>query len=249
MASLLDATIGAATELDRAMGYEANASGTSYLDQPLDMLGSYRVGSPLVNVSANRSLVGGAATVQWDDESVVPDEFTLVKHGTLVDFQTTREQVAWIAPYYTKNNRPLRSHGCAGADSALSVTMQHTPNLQLLPGASDTSFAELVASVKKGVAVMSIDPNMDQQQLNGLGYGAVRKIVNGKLGPYINGAGVQFRSSEIWKNVAALGGAKELRWFGMARRKGEPFQSTTHSVGAVPARINTVDIIDVARKA
>lgn len=249
MASLLDGTIGAATELDRAMGYEANASGTSYLDQPLEMLGTYRVGSPLVNVSANRSLPGGVATVRWDDESVVPDEFTVVRNGTLADFQTTREQVAWIAPYYAKTHHPARSHGCAGAESALSVTMQQPPNVQLEPSTSGPSFEQLVASVKNGVAVMSMGPNMDQQQLNGVGYGTIRKIVNGKLGPYIDGAGVQFRSTDIWKRVVALGGAGEHRWFGMGRAKGQPNQVTMYSVGAVPARIDHVDIIDIKKKA
>jgi predicted Zn-dependent protease len=127
--------------------------------------------------------------------------------------------------------------------------MQHAPNLQLLPGTADTSFSELVAGIKNGVAVMSLRPNMDQQQLNGLGFGQVRKIVDGKLGPYITGAGVQFSGPKLWKAVAALGGAREHRWFGKVNTKGEPSQSTTHSVGAVPARINDVDIIDITHKA
>src|SRR5690606_18933366 len=40
VASLLDGTIGRATELDRAMGYEANSGGTSYLNDTLAMVGS-----------------------------------------------------------------------------------------------------------------------------------------------------------------------------------------------------------------
>jgi TldD protein len=248
MAALLDATLGSATELDRALGYEANADGTSYLDEPLDMLGMLRVGSPLLNVTANRSLVGGAATVKWDDESVVPRDFTIVKDGVLVDFQTTREQADWLAPYYHKIGQPVASHGCAGAESAMAITMQQAPNLQLMPGTADTRFDELVSETGKGVAVVLLSPNMDQQQLNGVGYGRLRKIVNGKLGPYIAGAGIQFRASDLWKNLVRLGGSSETRWYGMRRRKGQPEQQTTHSVGAVPARINTVNVIDIARK-
>jgi len=249
MAALIDNTLGAATELDRAMGYEANAGGTSYLDAPLEMLGTYNVGTPKISVTANRSLAGGAATVQWDDEGVAPGDFTIVKDGVLVDFQTTREQTAWISGYYDKTGKPLASHGCAGAESALRVTMQHAPNLQLMPSASETSFAQMVAETKKGVAVMSMSASMDQQQLNGVGYAVLRKIVNGALGPYIMNGGVQFRAPELFKNLVAVGGASESRWFGMARGKGQPLQSTTHSVGAVPARIANVDIIDITHRA
>lgn len=249
MAALLDGTVGAATELDRALGYEANADGTSYLNEPLEMLGTLSIGSPILNITGNRSLPGGAATVQWDDESVVPRDFHLVKDGTLVDFQTTREQASWLAPYYKKTGQVPASHGCAGSVSALTLTMQQTPNLQLMPSATETSFETLVASVKKGVAVITMEPNMDQQQLNGLGYGKIRKIVNGKLGPYLDGAGVLFHAPEIWKNVNALGGTKEARWFGYRRWKGQPIQRMTHSVGAVPARIHDVDIIDIMRQA
>jgi hypothetical protein len=34
----------------------------------------------------------------------------------------------------------------------------------------------------------------------------------------------------------------------MERGKGQPIQRTTHSVGAVPARIDAVDVIDVMRE-
>lgn len=248
MASLINNTLGPATELDRAVGDEADAEGTSYLDAPLDMLGVHRIGIPAINIVGNRSVPGGTATVRWDDDGVAPADFAIVKDGILVDYQTTREQAAWLAPYYAKANRPVQSHGCANAESAMVETMQHAPNLQLLPASADTSFAQLVATIPQGVAVLSMEPQMDHQLLNGVGYGAMRKIVNGKLGPYIDGTAIQFRSPDLWKKLTALGGAKETRWFGMERGKGQPVQRTTHSVGAVPARIDTVDVIDVMRE-
>ncbi len=58
---IMDGTLGRATELDRALGYEANAGGTSYLNDPLGMLGTYQVGAPRITVTANRSERGGAA--------------------------------------------------------------------------------------------------------------------------------------------------------------------------------------------
>jgi len=249
MANILDQTLGAATELDRALGYEANASGTSYLSDPLDYLGTLQVASPLVSVSANRSHPTGLATVRWDDEGVVPEDFTLVKDGVLVDYQTTREQAAWLEPYYQRIGHPVRSHGCANAGSALFITMQHVPNLALTPGRADTTFDDLVAGTEKGIAILSCNPSMDQQVLNGLGYCTMREIKRGKLGRYLHGGALMFRAPELWKNVVGLGGPKSMQWFGMGRGKGQPGQGTYHSVGAVPAKVTQLSIIDPGRKA
>src|SRR5581483_4998956 len=106
MTHLLDQTIGRATELDRALGFEANAGGTSSLSDPRGMLGHYQVGASLLTVTGNRSDPGGASTVKWDDERVEPDAMTLVKDGVLSDFQTLRETAGWLN---------ARSHGCAYA--------------------------------------------------------------------------------------------------------------------------------------
>jgi TldD protein len=249
MASLVDETIGAATELDRALGYEADASGTSYLDDPLAMLGQQRVASPNVTVTANRSVPTGAATVRWDDEGVVPDEFPIVADGMLIDYQTTREQAAWLAPYYQQRGLPIRSHGCAAAGSALDITMQHAPNLALRPGREAVTFEELVASTEKGIAMFDVKLAMDQQQLNGVGRGTMREIVRGKLGRFVYGGALAFRSPELWKTVAGIGGPGTERLFGQSRSKGQPAQQTVHSVSAVPAKIPQLSIIDLTRKA
>jgi TldD protein len=249
MAALVDSTLGPATELDRALGFEANAQGTSYLNEPLEMLGSYQIGSPLLTVRGDRSTPGGAATVKWDDEGVEPEEFTLIRDGILVDYQTTREQAAWLAPYYQRVGRPVRSHGCAGAGSALHVTMQHSPNLALMPGTKDVSFDDMVAGTKKGIAVLSLSTNMDQQSLNGTGRGAMREIEDGKLGRFIRGAAIVFRAPELWKSVVAIGGPRTSALQGESRGKGQPHQNTTHSVAGVPAKATQVSVIDVMRKA
>jgi TldD protein len=249
MSELVGQTIGAATELDRAMGFEANAGGTSYLGDPLTMLGTEQIGASLLSVSGDRTAPGGVATVKWDDEAVASEPFPLVRNGVLVDYQTTREQATWLAPYYHKINHPVRSHGCASAESALYVTMQRMPNFVMAPDPNGSSFEELVAGVDKGVAVLSLWTNMDQQQLNGVGYGTMREIKKGKLGQFIKGGAILFRSPELWKNLNALGNPQTQRWTGHQRGKGQPWQRTTHSVGAVPGLIKDVALIDAVRKA
>src|SRR6185503_14580780 len=61
-------SIGHATELDRALGYEAAYAGTSFATP--DKLGSLRYGSPVMNVTGDRDVPGALATVGWDDEGV-----------------------------------------------------------------------------------------------------------------------------------------------------------------------------------
>lgn len=249
-AAIVNGCVGAASELDRALGYEANAGGTSYLDQPLEMLGTYPVGSSLLNVTANRSHPGGCATVKWDDEGVEPDEFTLVKDGILVDYQTTRENVNELSSYYQRMNRPLRSHGCARGQDALNYPIQNIANIEMKPGDKDVTFEELVSSTGKGVALTSLQGvYMDPQQLNGSILGDVREIKNGKLGRFLNGAAIEFRGPNFWKTLDAIGGPSTQRWMGLEGWKGEPAQKVYHSVAGVPARFRNAAVLDFYRKA
>jgi TldD protein len=248
MATLVGATLGNATELDRALGDEANAGGTSYLGpDPFEHLGT-TLGTPLLNLHGTRSLARGLATVQWDDEGVRPDEFTIVQDGVLVDYQTTREQAAWLAPWYQKRGQAVRSHGCAVAASALATPIQCTPNLVMTPGTSTDSFADLVAATPRGIALMGSGVNMDFQSRDGGGQGFMRQIVNGKLGAIIVGGGFLFDSMQFWKNLHAVGGAASQVLFPGGEVKGQPSQHASHSVAAVPGIIKEMAIIDIRRK-
>lgn len=265
MASLVSETLGRATEIDRALGFEANAAGTSFLDDPMAMLGTFHVTSPLVTVTANRSMPYGLATVKWDDEGVEPQSFPLIKRGVLVDYQTTREQAAWLAPYYQKSGMPVRSHGCAAATDALAVTLQHPPNFTLEPTASDVSLDALIGSVANGLLVeQGSVVQADAQVRNAvLSSPRIRQIKNGRIGPLLVGGAILFNTIDFWKNLTALGGASTRavvpfssfpyrgeigQLFGMPV-KGQPAQLTSHSAQAVAAVIANQPAIDLARKA
>ena len=123
MAMLVSRTIGAASELDRALGFEANAGGTSYLGpKPLALLGTLRVASPIMTITSDRDFPGGLATVRWDDEGVIPDTASLVTNGMLSDYQTTRSTASFLAPWYLQQQRTTRSHGYAASESCLLYT-------------------------------------------------------------------------------------------------------------------------------
>jgi TldD protein len=250
MAALLDGTLGPATELDRTLGYEANAGGVSYLGpDPLANLGT-ALGPSFLNVTADRSMEKGIATTKWDDEGVTPDTFPIVQHGVLVDYTTMREQTNWLHDWYTSRQRPVRSHGCARASSAINMVQSFTPNLTLAPGSDDVGFDDLVANTKRGIALIGCKARMDFQSRTGACTGGTfREITNGKLGVEIGGAGVLFDSTELWKKLTALGGASTRELSSASETKGQPSDSVSYSVATVPGSFQELAVIDVRRKA
>lgn len=252
-AALLDATVGTATELDRAMGDEANAVGSSYLGpDPLAVLGS-QVASPIVSVSANRSAPNGLATVRWDAEGVQPKDFSLITAGVLNDYQTTRDQADQLSSWYQKSGRQVRSNGCAGAESASNITMQQRPNLILEPGKEKLGFDDLVASTTKGLAFIGGEEGSvatDFQAKHGNVTPRVREIVNGKLGARISDASALFDSSQLWKDhIIGIGGRESVEMYPGTCQKGQPSQKTLHSISAVPVMLKEMSVYDVRRKA
>ena len=135
-------SIGHPTELDRALGYEANYAGTSFVSPPEDKLGKFRYGPDFMNIQGDRSQEGAISTIGYDDDGVQPDDFLLIKDGIVNDYQTTREQASWLKWWYDKQGKPVRSHGCAYADSWSSVSFQRMPNVSLLPGKEDRKWED-----------------------------------------------------------------------------------------------------------
>src|SRR5205823_3524926 len=85
-------SIGHATELDRALGYEAAYAGTSFAT--FDKLGSLKYGSPVMNVTGDRTVEHGLATIGYDDEGVQTQTWDIVRDGVLVGFQLARRPAA-----------------------------------------------------------------------------------------------------------------------------------------------------------
>src|SRR5690606_13198686 len=81
-------SIGHATELDRALGYEAAYAGTSFATP--DQIGVLRYGSEIMNVTGDRTAEHGLATIGYDDEGVATSSFPLITEGVLTGFQRDR---------------------------------------------------------------------------------------------------------------------------------------------------------------
>ena len=239
-------SIGHPTELDRAIGEEANYAGTSFVAPPEKVIGQLKYGPAIMNVQADRTQEGSLSRVAWDDEGVPADQWLIVEKGIFKDYQTTREQVARIQ----KLTGVTRSHGCSFAESWNAVQFQRMPNISLLPGDQDTGLNEIVAATERGIVIRnrgswSIDHQRYNFQFSGQTFHEVR---NGKVVRMLRDVAYQSNTPMFWSSMDMIGG-KSSYWMGGSFNdgKGEPSQSNSVSHGCVPARFRNVTILNTAR--
>ncbi len=245
-------SIGHPLELDRALGYEANYAGTSFVAPPEDKLGKLRYGPDFMNIQGDRSQPGAIATIGYDDDGVQPDDFLIIKEGMVNDYQTTREQAPWLKWWYEKNGRPVRSHGCSYADSWSSVAFQRMPNVSLLPGKEEKSYEDLISATDKGIAIVGDGSfSIDQQRYNAQFGGQVAyEIKGGKIVGLLKDVAYQIRTPDFWNSMDMIGGKSSYKLGGsFFDGKGQPGQVNGVSHGCVPARFRNVNIINTGRKA
>jgi TldD protein len=239
------------TELDRAMGYEANYAGTSFVFPPDKVLGSLKFGSPLMNIRGDRSQPGSLAACGWDDDGVKPEDFDIVKNGIFVDYQTTREQALWLDWYYKKTGKPTRSHGCSYAQSWADVQFQRMPNVSLLPGEQDLVWEDLIAATDRGIAIVGDGSfSIDQQRYNAqFGGQLYYEIRGGKITGMLKDVAYQMRTPEFWGALDLLGGPRSYFLGGaFGDAKGQPSQSNAVSHGCVPTRHRQINVINTGRQ-
>lgn len=238
-------TVGHPTELDRALGYEANFAGTSFCTP--DKLDTLQYGSEIVTLIADRSAAGGLSTVMWDDDGVqtLGKEFPIVKDGVFRNFQMALGQAALIG-------REGGSNGCAYSDSFDAFPIQRMPNISLQPGKDAAVTAEsLIADVEDGIY---IDGNgswsIDQQRYNFQFTGQVfHRIRNGKLDGMFRDVAYQGNSVDFWKACDGLGGESTYELGGAFNcGKGQPQQVAPVSHGAVPARFRQINVLNTAQE-
>ncbi|MGZ5404708.1 MAG: TldD/PmbA family protein, partial [Nocardioides sp.] len=140
-------SIGHATELDRALGYEANYAGTSFATY--DKLGTLQYGSSVMNVTGDRTVRHGLSSIGYDDEGVETQAWDIVRDGVLVGYQLDRAMGHMKAEL-----NGGRSNGCAYADSSGHIPIQRMANVSLQPSPDDISIDDLVGRVERGLYVI-----------------------------------------------------------------------------------------------
>jgi len=245
-------TVAHPTELDRALGFEANYAGTSFVAPPDQVLGKLKFGSDVMNIVGDREQPGSLGAIGWDDEAVKPTKFDIIKNGVFVDYQTTREQASMLSDYYKKANKPVKSYGCSYAQSWSDVQFQRMPNVSLQPGKNDWSWNDLVGQMDKGIAIVGDGSfSIDQQRYNGQFAGQVfYEVKGGKIVGQLKDVAYQFKTPLFWGSMRAIGGAKSYELGGaFGDAKGQPGQSNSVSHGCVPAIFTQCNILNTGRKA
>ena len=236
-------SIGHATELDRAVGYEAAYAGTSFAT--FDQLGSLQYGSPVMHVTGDRTVEHGLATVAIDDEGVAGQSFDLVRDGVLVGYQLDRGIAASMGFE--------RSNGCAFADSPMHVPIQRMANVSLAhAGASGPSTEDLIAGVERGIYIVgdkswSIDMQRYNFQFTGQRF---YRIQHGQLAGQLRDVAYQATTTDFWGAMEAVGG--ESSWvLGGAFNcgKGQPGQVAPVSHGCPSVLVRGVRVLNTREEA
>jgi len=234
-------SIGHSTELDRAMGYEANFAGTSFATP--DKRGKLRIGAPILTFYADKTTPGGLATCGYDDDGVATQKWTLVDKGTFVGYQTTREQAGWI--------NEKRSRGTCYGDSYGSFPFQRMPNVSLAPSPTERSLDDLIAGTDDGVLIVGRGSwSIDHQRLNfQFGGQAFWEIKRGRRTRMLRDVAYQANTIEFWTSCDAIGGPRSWELHGtLFDGKGEPAQSNAVSHGCPPARFRKVNLLNTNRR-
>ena len=231
-------SVGHATELDRALGYEAAYAGTSFATP--DKLGSLRYGSPLMHVTGDRTTEYGLATVAIDDEGVEARAFDLVRDGVLVGYQLDRGMAAAAGE--------ARSNGCAFADSPLHVPIQRMANVSLRPAEGEGPTTEdLISGVERGIYIVgdkswSIDMQRYNFQFTGQRF---FRIVDGRLAGQVRDVAYQANTTEFWGSLAGLGGRSTYLLAGAFNcGKGQPGQVAPVGHGCPAALFEQVRVLN-----
>ena len=219
-------SVGHPLELDRILGDERNYAGTTFVT--LDMLGTYRYGSELMNITFDPTIQEQFASYAWDDDGLPATKQFIIEKGIL--------------------KRPLggvTSQARAGTDGVANsracswnrAPIDRMANLNLEPGG--TSYADLIAGVENGVLMKrncswSIDDSRNKFQF-GCEYGRV--IEDGELREVVKKPNYKGISATFWRNLVAVGNRESFDVLGTPFcGKGEPNQAVR--VGhATPAAV------------
>jgi len=207
-------SIGHPLELDRILGDERNFAGTSFVTP--DMFGTYRYGSPLLNVTFDPTVGEELGSYGWDDDGAKAEKVHLIRAGIL-------ERPLGGAISQARSGLPGVAN--ARADGWNRPPIDRMANLNLEPG--DATLDGMIAGIERGVLMetnrsWSIDDSRNKFQF---GCERGRVIEKGKLGPVVKNPNYRGISANFWRSLKAVGNAETVQVLGTPHcGKGEPSQ-------------------------
>ena len=234
------------SELDRALGYEANYAGTTFLAPSDKVLGSFRLGQPLMTFVANRTERGGCATVGWDDEGIAATSYPIVDKGLFVSYHSvTREMIDLVTKQSALKKAPGHSYGSDWA----SIPFPRMPNVSLQPASRNLSEDDVLAACDRGIYIegdgsYSIDQQRYNFQFGGQTFWEVRR---GKKVRMLRDVAYVSRTPEFWNSMVMVGGRQTYALGGaLSDAKGQPMQLNSVSHGCPVALFKNVTVIRTA---
>jgi TldD protein len=219
-------------ELDRVFGSEAAYAGTSFLTP--EKIGTFRFGSPVVNLTADSVRPLGLGTYGWDDEGVPAQSSPIVKEGIFVGYLMSRETAAQLGKV---------SNGCMRASSWNRNPIVRMTNVSLEAGSWDLE--DMIADTDEGIFMQtnrswSIDDKRYNFQFGTeIGY----EIKKGKLGRMLRNPTYTGITPQFWNSCDAVANEKHWQMYGTPNcGKGQPSQIAHTGHGAAPARFRNVQV-------
>ena len=219
-------------ELDRVLGTEAAFAGMSFLTT--DKLGSFMYGSPLVNMTADATIVGGLGTFGFDDEGVAAQSTPIVRDGLFVGYLTSRETAAALGQ---------RSNGAMRASGWNRIPLIRMTNVSLEPGT--WTLDDMIADTDDGIYMETNRSwSIDDKRLNfQFGTEIAREIKHGRLGALIKNATYTGITPKFWGSCDAIANRDHWVVWGTPNcGKGQPEQVAHTGHGASPARFRDVQV-------
>ncbi len=230
-------SIGHPLELDRILGDERNFAGTSFVT--LDMFGSYRYGSELLNVSYDPTVAHEFASFAFDDDGTPAERALLIERGQLMrPLGGSLSQARAKALGYSLG--AVATTRSAGWNRA---PIDRMSNLNVEPG--DQSLEQLIAATELGVVLhtncsWSIDDSRNKFQF-GCEYG--RMVRGGQLAEVVRNPNYRGISATFWRSLAGVGHAGTVVVGGTPFcGKGEPSQVIRVGHASPPCRFVAVDV-------
>lgn len=229
------------TELDRVFGSEAAYAGTSFLTP--EKLGTFRYGSPIVNLTADATIPGGLGTFGYDDEGVPAQRVPLVQAGIFVGYLSSRQTAVQLARLRGQDPAQARSGGAMRASGWNRIPLVRMTNVSLEPG--EWTLDDLIADTEEGVYMETNRSwSIDDKRLNfQFGTEIAYEIKGGRLGRLLKNALYTGITPQFWGSCDAIGNADHWRVWGTPNcGKGQPAQIAHTGHGAAPARFRNIEV-------
>ncbi|MFX0064763.1 MAG: TldD/PmbA family protein [Candidatus Hermodarchaeota archaeon] len=199
------------SEADRWLGWESAWAGRAWWS---DMMGK-RVGSELMNVSCDMTIVGNTSYAKYDSEGTPCQKTPLVRDGILVGALHSRQTAAEFGVEPTGQAIAMRSG---------FLPLVRMGNTFFEPGDWDPE--EIIADTKEGIYVVGCTrPSIDQRRYSWkIGTQKGYRIKNGELTEMIRNITVGGIAPEYFKAIDAVG--KDCKLSGAIANcmKGQPGQ-------------------------